>query len=471
MRFTATWLFFVPPAVGQEVEIDDPCALEGPRRADVECAGDYVPDLPPEPVRVEAYGGLAALAKTPVALVGIELGWPRFQVGNHSPVASVRISYRFHNPTGARAERVGIRVAWFNTVSSLDEPAPIMAASLPPAVRIDGAPFDCTLEQPEWRPYGPGVDSAEGWCVGALPIPAGVSTHVVEYDSKAFGRGHYWYTLRHGFDAEATWAGPVETLEVNLPLGMLPGYPIVVSPPGHVEEGGVLRWHLKRPDLSVLPPVYVGMNTLTATPRRPRAANRGYTFAASSRLAPEKHHRYDADRALDGDGGTAWCEGVPGPGIGEWLEVRPRLAPELAARCWLIGFSVIPGVARNTALWLANNRVDRFRISSCAHPEEGVDFDLRNLSPIYGQPRRFPDAPHQLAKPGQFQQWAKFELEDQELYLPGTSTEAFLHERECFRFTILGVKPGKVDDSCVGEFLPLLSCAEGGFAYPIRPVK
>lgn len=386
---------------------------------------------------------------------------------NSPVVLPVRMVYRLHNPGPARAERVGIRATWsYYAVELPWSPPPDTHRRAAPPVKVNGQPFACELEAPQWRPWGPGGGDwggAEAWCVGTLPVPAGDSTVVVEYQDRLHARAHYWGTLRRDFSAEVSWPGPTQRVEVAASLAILPGLPLVVGPAGHVVEAGVLRWRLDRPGLATLPPILVGANDLTQRRAPMRLANRGYAFAASSRLAAEAHHRYDPDRALDGDGGTAWCEGVPGPGLGEWIEVRPRLDPGLAARCWLVGFSVIPGVARDPGLWRANNRVRRLRISSCAHPEEGAEVDLSTYLPGPGYPPRpLSDDPRRAG--------TKYELEDEVFAPVGSKEHALAHERECFRLTILAVEPGTVDDTCVGEFVPLLTCREDGYAYPIRPV-
>lgn len=41
--------------------------------------------------------------------------------------------------------------------------------------------------------------------------------------------------------------------------------------------------------------------------------------------------RYGPANALDGDPGTAWCEGAEGPGVGSWIEVRFKAPVHLDA--------------------------------------------------------------------------------------------------------------------------------------------
>lgn len=419
-------------------------------------------------IRSEPFGGLAAMGPTPVVLAAAALTWTD-RKGEHTPVLSARIAYRFRNAGPAREQRVAIRATWTNEETPLSAPRPSTEGVLPPVVRIDGAPFECALEAPEWRPWGPGKgwgSGVETWCVGRLVFPPGESTRLVEYEAATVSRAHYWTTIRRGFEAEATWAGRMETLDATLSLSLLAASPVIVGPVPFVERDGVVTWHLTSPEPGALAPIYVGMDTRRWAPTRLRVASRGYVFAASSRLGPERGRRYDPDRALDGDGSTAWCEGVPGPGVGEWIEVRPRLDPELAARCWLVGFAVIPGLTGSTRIWLANNRVERFRIASCSHPDEHVDFDLATLEDEMGRPVRLAEDPREGGP-----RFAQVTFEGEALHLAGTRTGAFDRERECFRLTILGVRKGRVDDSCIGEFLPIVSCAEQEHAYPVRAVR
>lgn len=66
-----------------------------------------------------------------------------------------------------------------------------------------------------------------------------------------------------------------------------------------------------------------------------------YTVTASSTLAAEGEHHYDADQIKSNSGGV-WSEGKPGPGIGEWLELKPAVAKPLAAIGILPGYSSVP---------------------------------------------------------------------------------------------------------------------------------
>ena len=73
-----------------------------------------------------------------------------------------------------------------------------------------------------------------------------------------------------------------------------------------------------------------------------------YRVKASSTLAPQDGHKYDADNLKAWDG--VWSEGAPGSGAGEWLEIRPDVPQPLRA------ITLHPGFSRNEGLFHANAR-------------------------------------------------------------------------------------------------------------------
>jgi hypothetical protein len=54
-------------------------------------------------------------------------------------------------------------------------------------------------------------------------------------------------------------------------------------------------------------------------------------ITASSSLAPNGSQSFGPELALDDTSKTAWCEGVEGDGVGEWLEVRFAKPTQVAA--------------------------------------------------------------------------------------------------------------------------------------------
>jgi hypothetical protein len=75
------------------------------------------------------------------------------------------------------------------------------------------------------------------------------------------------------------------------------------------------------------------------------------TFArASSVLKPQGGSRYDANNVLDGRLDTAWVEGVPGPGRGEWIEI------EFPVNTVVSEIAIFPGYGKSEQLFKKNSR-------------------------------------------------------------------------------------------------------------------
>ena len=158
------------------------------------------------------------------------------------------------------------------------------------------------------------------------------------------------------------------------------------------------------------------------------------TARASSTLLPQGIFSYAPGQVTGTVGGSAWCEGVEGDGVGEWLEVAYEPVP--GRYCRLHHFDVLPGLARDRQSFEDNGRVTRARIESCESVSDGFDVDLAALAGGRGW-----DAPPVALVPP-----------------PGTLES---HESRCFRLVILGVKPGRrFRDTCVSRFRPLVMCEE-----------
>ncbi|HET6648041.1 MAG TPA: discoidin domain-containing protein, partial [Pyrinomonadaceae bacterium] len=72
--------------------------------------------------------------------------------------------------------------------------------------------------------------------------------------------------------------------------------------------------------------------------------------ASSVRYAVQSN-TYDPSNAIDGNKGTAWIEGVDGPGWGEWI--RFDFDREINLHRVLI----LPGYFKSPAIWARNNRI------------------------------------------------------------------------------------------------------------------
>lgn len=98
-------------------------------------------------------------------------------------------------------------------------------------------------------------------------------------------------------------------------------------------------------------------------PARPATAGEtcsnsgGYTYCASSILAPQYGFNYKPSNLVDGRLDTAWVEGKPGNGEGEWVVV------DLGGERSVDGIELLNGYHKNQALFAKNNRVRGLEVS------------------------------------------------------------------------------------------------------------
>ncbi|MEK4457671.1 discoidin domain-containing protein [Paenibacillus sp. FSL R10-2748] len=96
-------------------------------------------------------------------------------------------------------------------------------------------------------------------------------------------------------------------------------------------------------------------------------------IVASSTLPDQAGNSYVARNIMDGDASTAWCEGVKGDGIGEWIKIDFGTMQELK------GFELINGLAKSSKAFQANNRVKRMKLEFSNGQTMMIDNDfIRN---------------------------------------------------------------------------------------------
>jgi hypothetical protein len=105
---------------------------------------------------------------------------------------------------------------------------------------------------------------------------------------------------------------------------------------------------------------------------------------ATSSLTAQGQHTYDAANVHDLDYCTAWCEGVPGPGIGQSLTYR--FGPESPR---LHTIKVSNGLVTSEAAWRANNRVKRILVSENGLPVLELTLSDTRDDQIFALPRLF----------------------------------------------------------------------------------
>ena len=77
---------------------------------------------------------------------------------------------------------------------------------------------------------------------------------------------------------------------------------------------------------------------------------------ASSELKSQGGNQYGAEQIFDGNVGTAWIEGKPGPGIGEWVELH------FTSEKLVSTVKIFPGYGKNEQAFKNNNRPKTIRL-------------------------------------------------------------------------------------------------------------
>jgi hypothetical protein len=96
--------------------------------------------------------------------------------------------------------------------------------------------------------------------------------------------------------------------------------------------------------------------------------------SSSSKLPSDRYGTYGPYAAIDGSEETAWVEGVPGPGTGEWIQLTFPGTIELH----LLGFDV--GFDKNADLFAKNNRIKKATLVFSNGEQTSLSFeDARGL--------------------------------------------------------------------------------------------
>jgi hypothetical protein len=371
----------------------------------------------------------------------LEIGGPdlytaraTYHLRNAGPPASVAYGVPISFP-GEGLEGTGDLEATADSIQ-------ISIAAPPPSTKVEAA-LKCRLQ----RAKEPG---ALAWCVTTLRVPQGDSLLRLSYASSmdyggsstskspisGLSDAHFSYPLAPA----GYWAGPVEHVGIVIRGGKLADDLVVSSPPGWVRQKDTFVLRIDGPDLKQLPPVEVTLRqaarnfheqVVKLQPLREGAR-------ASSVLAPQGHFTFGPLNAIDGDPGTAWCEGAPGAGVGQWIEVRAE-APKHG--CWLYGYVLTPGFVRDQQTWLRNARPTKVRVDSCEALGKGRVSEVK-------LERRFDESAQRLS----------------ENPLPRDLTPPAEDQAPqptyCVRLTILEVEPGVDPDACISEFRPIFACGD-----------
>jgi hypothetical protein len=395
-------------------------------------------------------GGITPLERGDIELVEEKAV---LKVASSAEVYWVDARYVLRNPAGPKTLLFGVPIQ--RDAQMVDDPG----------IKIDvaGRPFPCELRAPtdikgDLRPLGDpqnSIDTPRSWCVASITVPQGdrvplrlrykgeTSFEDMEFTAARLG-DHRPRELTYDIYPAGYWGGPDASVSIAVDVSALPGVPATPDPKPTATTPERLEWQMRGQDLRRLVRLHVEFDTAAAlyqrdmlkinkTIRKPRAR-------ASSTLV-ETGEAHAPQLVADGKGGTAWCAGGTGEGLGEWVELafQPEVYTEGEKRtaCTLDGFGVIPGWARVRS-YKVYGRARRIRLSACGGSDPGVDLDL---GPLADEPERSALTP--------------FKLELAE------SLRAQLYE--CVRLTVLETVPGtEHPQACIGEIIPLFNCESPG---------
>jgi Domain of unknown function (DUF4424) len=177
--------------------------------------------------------------------------------------------------------------------------------------------------------------------------------------------------FRYRLSTAACWAGTIGSGQITLkPAGIDPRELKVLKPVNRFKkEGRNWVWNFEN-----LEPALADDLEIEAVPEM-RSHNhtetschieRGqlwlmshtnYTVKASSVLPATEGQTYDAENIKNFWTEKTWSEGKPGPGIGEWLEIKP-ISPKPINR-----IEIQPGFSKSEALFKANSRPRKIKIA------------------------------------------------------------------------------------------------------------
>jgi len=335
-------------------------------------------------------------------------------------------------------------------------------------ITLAGRRVECEFKPERRVRYSPAADlqdAVEAWCVATITVPTGEAIPLVLATPLLSGDVWPFFRTSYALWPAGHWKGPVRSLDIELDLGWWADAARIVSPPGGVREGRLVRWRWQDVDLRTLGSVVVEHTQVGANLMPPwrfarwLRAPAKVTATASSTLPAQGRFDYAAARLVDGDPRTAWCEGAAGDGVGEAVELTVAVErPPGDAECRLLRLDLHTGLRWDDEAYQANGRVSRVRVERCEDPKDGFEVDLAR-DPEPAERRRLIGGLRQDDAAGD---------RHSELHVPRGVLD---QEPSCLRLVVLGARPGrKFHDTCLAEVVPHVYCRRpDADARPPRP--
>ena len=389
----------------------------------------------------------------------------------------VHATYELQNDGVARKILFGVPLTWPKTIpegSDVDKGASKRAEKIAGGIslKLDGRTMPCTLSgcstiPSKDRELMAGPDDSDykinTWCVATLPFAKKAKASLVlEYTAQFFYQDMVFSKsaltefgareLLYLFYPAGYWKGPAKTVNITIDMGPYTSFKKGRGPDGERVNGRTVTWSLSDVDLRKLPNLELLFETELLAKKELLAWNRSaganekmpLKVKATSTLPDMGDVNYKPENVLDGKGETAWCEGSPGSGEGQWLQFNVK-SKKPGQYCRLEGIAITPGYAKNQKTYLENGRVRKVRVTDC-DGKRPYDFMLPAAE-------RYDMAPVLLRMPAEEQKTGFLNMGTK--YVEPLD---YLEETSCFRLTILEVDKGSSDDTCISEVALVLNC-------------
>jgi hypothetical protein len=332
-------------------------------------------------------GGIAPTTSTDISLTSERL---TLVVEDDARHFRARACYMLSNPKQAQTVKYGVPLLWstdpFGEEVDTKPGESAAAAAKSIKIRVGGKDHSCTIEgESEVFPNNGAL--RRGWCVADVTIPKGdvVSLLLTYRGELLFEDLEFSKSALTMFDARRLhyelfpaghWAGKARRVSISVDLGRFAGLAVFgkdgTRPAPSKKSAARLEWDLRDVDLTKIGALEVHIDAdpiltsaLLTSWNRGKSAT--VTRAKASSTLASKAGAYVAANVIDGDGATAWCEGVAGNGAGEWIEISyPEPAEEY---CRLQGFAISSGYTKSATTFTANNRLAKITLAECKSGE------------------------------------------------------------------------------------------------------
>ncbi len=429
-------------------------------------------------------GGVMPRQESVIRLAGETL---RIRLHDDQIRYTVTADYVLNNPGQTRAVLYGVPLTW-----EAKRSAEVVAKDI--NLQLNGVRHICRVAdisrggKPErdrqyllTEEHGESGKSKWGtaWCVANLEIAGGRDstlrlqyTAELEYvdmiTTKSARVGFAHRQLHYALWPAGKWKGNVGNFRIDIHLGPYAGFLHKHNfPPSTHIKGDRITYSAKNIDLNSFAsiqlefsarPLHAHQELATWNKKAEKYSRVPVKVRASSHLPNHGSYRFDPPNVSDGDPKTAWCVSKPDDGRGAWLEITalrsPAQQPPNRLQCRLEGVALVPGFAHSQQLYLANNRIRRFRMARCDDPANYRDVDILNRGNRFDTSAVFlPLDDEDLPT-----WWEKADLK---YTLAGRSAprKKQMAPASCWRLTILEIDRGeKYRDTCISEFALIVNC-------------